>query len=291
MDDEITAKRRLVLILIIVTVVIFVGLVWSIVTYLPLNLLGLPSPSITADRGRVESNCTHPVAYWKEHPELYPSQVVIGGKVYEEKELAVILSDETQDPAQQLQAQLAGVFLNSLAGADQSSIEATIFEAYGWLVQHPPGSQATDSERETGSRLVNELDAYNMGLTGVAPCDKTIFLTLTARGTATETATAVLSITPSQTNTPTASETPTPTNSPTMPFSTVIYATHTPTPTTEEPGHPSSTPRPTLSPSATNTPVNTKTPPPPTRTSKPTLPPSTPTFTPAPTLPPPTVTP
>jgi hypothetical protein len=296
MENEIITKRGLVVILVIATVVIFVGLVWLIATYLPWYLLGIPSPSGTAGT-RAEMNCTYPVSYWKKHPELYPAQMVIGGEVYNDKDLEVILSDGTQNPSQQIQTQLAGAFLNFLAGADQSSIETTIFEAYGWLIQHPEGSQIPDGELVAGTRLFNVLEAYNLGLTGVAPCEASSSLSLTETSTATETPTVLFTLTPSQTITSTPSETPTPTSSETMPFPTLIVPSQTPIPMITEPGGSTTTPKPTLAPPATNTPIipteaptATRTSPPPATPTYTPPPPPTPTYTPPP-LPSPTYTP
>jgi hypothetical protein len=291
MDNVITEKRGLVLILVIATVVIFVGLVWVIATYLPLNLLGVPSPSFTADSPRVGTNCTYPVSYWKEHPELYPAQIVIGGQLYKADNVAEIFSDQTKDLYAQVQVQLTTAYLNILSGADQSYIETTIFEAYGWLVQHPAGSQVQDSEREAGTRLFNVLEAYNLGLTGVTPCLRASGLTLTITSTPTETPTVLLTITPSETPTPTPSESPTPTELTATATNFFIYPTSTAIPTIKPTIQiPTNTPiQPTEPPTATNTtmPTNTTAPTlPPQPTAIPTFPPTptaNPTFPPAPT--------
>ncbi len=284
METSITQKRGLVIILVVATVVIFVGLVWGITKFLPLSIFGSPKPSETADAPVIGRNCTYPTVYWQAHPELYPSQMVIGGRVYKSADVGGIFSDDSQDTAVQLQAQLTGAYLNFLAGADQSKIEITIFEAYGWLVRNPAGSELTDSEREAGSKLVNILLAYNQGLTGVPACEPGLSGTLAGPGRATQTAGLQLTSTPSETPTPTPSETPTPTNYPTEPITTLIPS-RTPTPTTSVPGQPSLTPSRTFSP-----PTDTSVPPTdiPTRTATFTVtnPPIPPTNTPTPTNPP-----
>ncbi|MFZ2097043.1 MAG: hypothetical protein WAV05_10435 [Anaerolineales bacterium] len=292
MDNELTSKRWLVIALVVVTIIIFVGLVWLIATFVPWNRLGFQSPSATAS-AQVAADCTYPISYWKEHPELYPPQMVIGGVVYTERELEALLSEDDENPIQQIRAQLAVAFLNISDGADQSVIEATIFNAYEWLVNHPAGSQITDDDQETGRRLFNLLESYNLGLAGVKPCEATIEITRTETSTVTETPTLLFSSTPGQTTTPTASETPTPT-------SLLI----TPILTTGVPGQPTFTASPvviitTVAPSPTRTPpkitstftrspsptvIITTVAPSPTRTP----PPSSPTFT---QPPPPTITP
>ena len=179
MENEIINKRRLIVIMVVVTVVIFVVLVWLITTYQPWDLLGLPGPN-TSPTEPVATNCTFPLVYWKAHPELYPSQIVIGGIVYKERELGALLSDDTQDTSQQLKAQLVVAFLNNRAGADQSPIETILFDAYGWLVQHPAGSQMTNGELEAGRQLYNLLETYNLGLAGVGPCEAALSITKTS---------------------------------------------------------------------------------------------------------------
>jgi hypothetical protein len=271
-------KRGLVLILVIATVVIFVGLVWAISSFLPLSFAASPSPTLTADAPRVAMNCTSPVVYWKAHPELYPLKVVIGGHVYQAGELKQIFSGQTEDLPTKLQAQLSAAYLNILAGADQSYIESTIFEAYGWIIQHPAGSQVDDSAMGDGTRLLNLLEAYNLGLTGVMPCD-TGLLTTTEPRDATETATATITATPSLTETATPSETPSPTNYPTEPFYTVSAPSRTPSPTVRNTQQPASTYTNTPAPTATKAPSNTPVPPTAIPTTPPTEIPPTPTAT------------
>ena len=170
MNNEITTKRGLVLILVVATAVIFIGLVWLIATLEPWNLLTSAGPSSTAGISMVDKNCTYPVYFWKEHAELYPAQIVIGNDIYQANEIATVLADESEDPVNQLKVQLVGAFLNIASGADERSIEGTIFQAYGWLVTHPNGNLLPDSERVTGVQLYNALEAYNLGLTGVSAC-------------------------------------------------------------------------------------------------------------------------
>ncbi len=279
------------MILVIATVVIFVGLVWAIATYLPLNLAAAPSPTSTVDTPRVAVNCASPIAFWKQHPELFPAQVVIGGQVYKAGELSKIFSGQNDDLPAKLQTQLTAAYLNILSGADQSYIESTIFEAYTWLVQHPAGSQLTDSEQIEGTRLFNLLEAYNLGLTGVKPCE-IAGLILTEAGTATETETVTISVTPSETLTSTPSETPTATEFPTELFYTVGPPTRTPSPKPGATQLPQLTPTNTTSPTASYTPQPTATAEVPSATDTPvptgtsTVAPTTPpTEAPSPTLP------
>jgi hypothetical protein len=258
MDNELSSKRGLVVVLVVMTIIIFVGLVWLIATFIPWARLGFQSPSATAT-AQVVKDCTYPISYWKEHPELYPPQMIIGGVVYTERELEALLSDDDENPVQQIRAQLAVAFLNISGGADQSSIEATIFTAYGWLVNHPVGSQITDDEQEKGRRLFDVLETYNLGLAGVEPCEASITLTKTETSTVTAMPSLLFDSTPSQTMTPTTSFTPTPTSLLTTPSSTVRPTLPTPIQTTIAPGFPTLTASPTViittvAPSPTRTP-------------------------------------
>ena len=241
------------MILVIATVIIFVGLVWAIATYLPLNLATAPSPTSTVIAPRVAVNCASPIAFWKQHPELFPAQVVIGGQVYKAGELSEIFSGQNDDLPAKLQTQLTAAYLNILSGADQSYIESTIFEAYTWLVQHPAGSQLTDSEQIEGTRLFNLLEAYNLGLTGVKPCE-IAGLILTVTETVTVTATVTISVTPSEMLTSIPSETPTATNFPIEPVNTVAVPSRTPSPKPGATQLPQLTPTNTTSPTASYTP-------------------------------------
>jgi hypothetical protein len=275
MGNVIIRKRGLLVTLVIATLILFIGLVWLIARYLPLNSTAIPIPSATKDMPRVVLNCASPVAFWKEHPEYYPAQLVIGGQVYKAADLDQIFSDQIGDLSAKIKAQLAAVYLNILSGADQSYIETTIFEAYGWLVDHPVGSQLTDTDQADGTRLFNLLDAYNLGLTGVAPCDIAFLTQQTEKSSDTPTVTFTGTFTPSPTETFSIGDTPAPSSTETnMPFYTVEVPTRTSKPTTTQPiinpptsthtPEPSATTKPTDTPipSPSDTPEPTKTPPP-----------------------------
>jgi hypothetical protein len=287
MGNQTTDKRGLIIILIVGTVIVFIGLLWAIATFLPLNVPASASPTETEEAPRVIENCASPLGYWVRHPELYPSQLVIGDRVYKAEELDVVFSDQSELRAL-LQAQLASAYLNVLMGADQSYIQSTIFEAYGWLVAHPLGSQVGVIEAEDGKRLLNLLEAYNLGMTGVPACKSALPFASTRVSVKVETATGEPTTTPSETTTLTPSELPTMVEY--TPTETYIFiqptraATRTPEPPIQFP---------------TRTPVQATEAPPPTNTQRPpdtatvAPPPATPTYTlpPAPsatyTLPPP----
>ena len=294
MQPEITAKRGLFFILVIATMVIFVGLVWVIAKNVPWDLLNSPASSPTTNNSRALVNCTYPLPYWKQHPELYPPQLVLGNETYLPNDIEGILSEGSQDASRRLQTQLVGVFLNISAGADQVIIEAVVFQSYGWLEQHPDGSQVSDNDLEVNTRLYRSLEAYNLGLAGVAACPGASSYAMTEVMTPLGTLSFLSTVTPTETSTPTPSETPTPMTS----AGTLVIASQTPRPTTEPPGGTTDTPEepteePTFTathqPSPTNTAVKTTAAPTPTFTQPPvptatfTLPPiPTATYTPPP---------
>jgi len=114
------------------------GLAWFLVTLAVRNVRG--TPTLTAVAEAINRNCTYSIAYWMNHPEKYPVQLVIGEQVYSVDEIRSVLASDSADITEQLRRQLIVTFLNYLAGADQNPVGATIIEAYSWLVTNPPGS-------------------------------------------------------------------------------------------------------------------------------------------------------
>lgn len=131
MENEITGKRGFILILVIATMVVFIGLVWLIARNVPWNLLNIPVPSSTKGVPSAEMNCTFPVSYWGLHPELYPPQVVLGSETYQANEIEGILTVKAQNVSGELERQLVGVFLNISAGADQDLLKPPFFKLMG----------------------------------------------------------------------------------------------------------------------------------------------------------------
>jgi hypothetical protein len=285
-DIRMPEKRGLLVFLVMATVVVFVGVVWAMATFLPFNLGGEVSPTMTEPAASIKTNCVHSIAYWKEHAEAYPAQLVIGEQVYQAGEIRSIFTNAASDPWDELQAQLVGAYLNIRWGADQSYIQPILFEAYGWLVAHPQGSELAEDEKEDATRLDNLLQAYNQGVSGVAACEPMIEVDETIASSKTAISSATLTSSPS--STATISEAPT--SSEISPTTTDFYIppTSTTQPTSIPPvQYPTNTKAP-----PTNTqpppeiPTNTQPPQPtiPTNTTAPTSPPTKPpTLTPAPT--------
>src|SRR5512146_3250965 len=104
MDNEILKKRGWLLLLMVASVVIFISLVWIIATRASKGLLSTQGTTPTAILSRVEGNCVYPIGYWSMHPELYPSQIVLGSRVYKAEEIGKALADQNGEITSQLQA-------------------------------------------------------------------------------------------------------------------------------------------------------------------------------------------
>jgi hypothetical protein len=284
MENKNPPKRGLIVFLVIASVAIFIGLVWLIATFLPFSPVGPSRPSFTPNITRIVTNCTYPVSFWVEHPELYPAQIVLGSKVFQANEIREALIYSNQNLPTILQAQLVGAFLNITAGADQSMLETTIFQAYRWLVLHPDGSQILENDIETGSRYFSVLEAYNLGLGGVPTCEEGYIIAIPETQTASITPSATMTIAISQTPTTTPSETATPTTPILTPFYTYVAHTRTPIPTTQPPVGQTPTKNP---PPPASTPTFTQPPPPIATFTLPPLPSATHTLIPPPPFQPP----
>ncbi|MGE5123337.1 MAG: hypothetical protein ACM3H7_02380 [Acidobacteriaceae bacterium] len=282
-------RRGLFLALVIGTMIIFVALVWLIARNVPRYISGNPTPSYTSAATRFDKNCTNPVSYWRDHPELYPPELVLGKDVYQARDISGMLLNTGASLNSQLQAQLIGAFLNILSGSEQAPVESTLFQAYDWLVQHPDGSEVTAGEEQAGSRLSDALQAYNLGLSGVTPCQPGQRPETSGNGSPSGAASSPSASPTGLARTPSPSPSPSASN---QPLQTIVFPSATRSPTREETIKPQPTStdtpepteepvKPTLAP-PTNTPVNTTAAPEPTDTPVP----------PSPTLPPePTITP
>jgi hypothetical protein len=201
---------------------------------------------------RSGQNCTYTQYYWRSNPNAWLAEnILIGRFSYSKSEAIEILNTENQEVTTDLLKQFFSTLLNSLKGADTSSVDSTLVQASDWLGRHALGFEVSQDDRQTGAALAQTLQDYNNGVTGPGPCSD-------------EPATP----TPLPTETPTPTQTPTPTRIPIR-----LPATATPEPTeererpTEEP-----TSQPTeaaTEPPPTEEPTETE-PPPPTEVPEPT---------------------
>lgn len=218
---------------------------------------GVTTPTSTAIY-----NCTYTIHFWKSNPDSWMIEnIVIGGLSFTKAEAIIILEDVDPDPITRLIQQFFAALLNSLKGADSSSITETMRTASEWITRHPPGSNLNQAEGLEAETLAAELEAYNTGETGPGHCADEPF-----------------------TPTPIASPTPTVTITPTpRPISTGAPSVPTQTPTKSSGGG-GGRPKPTKPP-ATEPPQPTEPPPQPTEP-----PPPKPTNTPKPEPPTPAPT-
>jgi len=225
-------------------------------------------PSATLDAA---TNCTYTIFYWSYIAETLPYQIVIGREVFGQADIGLLMVKETEDLREEMLRQLMVTFLNYLAGADQTAIEAAISSSYKWLVTHPAGNELSENDQQEARELISVLRSYNTGVIGPGSCQDDL---RKPPPTATSTPTLTSTITPTQ-PTPTASSTPSPT--PTRTRGPYVPPTATKEPESNNPP-PTQPPPPTTEP-----PPPTTTEPPPPPTTEP--PPPTPTLTEVPASP------
>jgi hypothetical protein len=139
------------------------------------------------------ANCTYHSFYWKERPEVWPTEVVLGEMNYHREEIRLYFSTETNDLQAHLITQMYTAFLNILYGADISTIHEILIQADNWLALNPTGGGLSEFNLQRGRELAGLLEGYNLGIFGPGAC-----LDAPPTPTAVPTQTP-----PSRTNTPT----------------------------------------------------------------------------------------
>jgi hypothetical protein len=220
---------------------------------------GVTTPSSTAIY-----NCTYTIHFWQSNPDIWMIEnIVIGDLSFTKADAIAILEVVDPDPATGLIQQFFAALLNSLKGADSSTINRTMELASDWLTRHPPGVNLNQAERQEAESLAAELEAYNTGEIGPGHCADEPF-----------TPTPIATLTPTITITPTR-----------RPISTGAPSAASPTPTKDKDN--GDKPKPTKPPATQPPPQPTDPPPQPTDPPpQPTDPPPEPTKeppTPAPT--------
>jgi hypothetical protein len=137
---------------------------------------GEPSPyteTMRVTSAGLAQNCTYTQGYWKNHPELWPaSSLTLGTVTYTAAQLLAILEEPAGGNKLTLLAhQLIAAKLSLIAGADPSTISATIAAAdalIGGLVVRPIGADTLPTTPTTG--YANTLDDFNNGLIGPGHC-------------------------------------------------------------------------------------------------------------------------
>ncbi len=125
------------------------------------------NPTSTIDPAK---NCTHSTAYWSNHPDVWPSKVIIGNYSYTKDEATAIFETNSNDVASALFIQLHTAFLNVVSGAEYNEVNQTIIDASNWLGLHPVGSEFNQTDEQAGLNLGITLFDYNAGKLGPGPC-------------------------------------------------------------------------------------------------------------------------
>jgi hypothetical protein len=183
------------------------------------SIVGLENLATPDIELRPEKNCTYTVYYWGDHPDAWLAEnILIGRFTYSKSEAIEILKAENQEVTTDLLKQFFAALLNSLKGADTSSVEVSLVQASDWLGRHALGLEVSETDRQKGTALARSLQDFNSGLTGPGLC-------------ADEPPTP----TPGPTDTATPTETPTPTLTPTRRPATAAPPTATEPPPKEDP--------------------------------------------------------
>jgi hypothetical protein len=119
-------------------------------------------------------NCTFTQGYWKNHPNVWPSQnLTLGAVSYSQPQLLQILDNPAQGNGLVILAhQLIAGKLNIANGADPSVVEQTIIDAdnmIGGLVIPPIGNGYLPPGQT--SNLAEALTHYNEGTIGPGHCE------------------------------------------------------------------------------------------------------------------------
>ncbi len=108
--------------------------------------------------------------YWKNHPEAWPGDVIIGGVPYTvENAIYWMNQSEKNDKTFTMFRALVAAYLNVAVGNESGCIDDTIAEAQAWMATYGPvGSEVKaggkNSPWRVGEPLYVMLDDYNNGL-------------------------------------------------------------------------------------------------------------------------------
>ena len=132
-----------------------------------------------------ESNCTYPHVYWQNQPDVWPAQVMLGGRIYTKEDMWAMYAAENPDLHTLLIQQIHTSFLNVLNGSEIQPVESTLGAAMKWLEDNPPGSQLSQLTGQQGRTALRVLELYNLGEVGPGACPD-LHEVLAAAATATE---------------------------------------------------------------------------------------------------------
>jgi Tfp pilus assembly protein FimT len=126
----------------------------------------------TTDFGFTNSGFTNPgtgtPGYWKNHPEAWPSGVVIGGVPYTvDQAIAVMNTPVTKDKTYTMFASLVSAILNTQIGNDNTCVSAAIAAGQAWMTTYGPagkGVAASSYAWKIGEPVHRLMDNYNNGM-------------------------------------------------------------------------------------------------------------------------------
>jgi hypothetical protein len=104
--------------------------------------------------------------YWKNHPEVWPDGVTVGGVYYTTADAIALMGKVSKDKTITIFSSLLAATLNVAIGNADFCIAETIEDANEWLGLHAPGSgvAASSAAWAVASPLHKLLDEYNNGL-------------------------------------------------------------------------------------------------------------------------------
>lgn len=118
---------------------------------------------VTFTCGTPQDACHYTPGYWKNHPENWPVQsLTLGGRVYSEAELLVILDTPVRKDATIILAyHTIAAKLNVLAGANGTSIAGALATADAIFAQYGIGNGISGAARAQALDAKDILAAYN----------------------------------------------------------------------------------------------------------------------------------
>jgi hypothetical protein len=132
------------------------------------ELSGAPNLEPVSSQG---SNCTYPLWYWQDHPEAWPAQIVLGGKVYTKEDAQALYTSAELDGKTILLQQVYTTLLNILNGAEMTAVETTLINTADWLDSNPNVDQLSELTRQQWLDAAEVLEWYNNGEIGPGACE------------------------------------------------------------------------------------------------------------------------
>jgi hypothetical protein len=103
--------------------------------------------------------------YWKNHPEVWPAGVTVGGVHYSTADAIALMGKVAKDKTITIFSSLVAATLNVGIGNASGCIASTIASANTWMAAHAPGSgvAASSAAWAAAEPLHKRMDDYNNG--------------------------------------------------------------------------------------------------------------------------------